>query len=176
MLQTLEREAPARIAPPEGLPRVRVAVEADFPQLMLLCKSLHEENGVSNVDWPGVAAKIMQGLAQDQAMIGVIGEIGAIEAAIYLEISTFWYSTDIMLQELFAFVLPAYRRSDNAKALIEFGKGCTHRFSVPWLIGIISNQRTQAKIRLYSRRLGAPSGAFFLFGATTGAERHAEGI
>lgn len=175
MLQTFETAAPARIAPVTDLPRVRVAVEADFPQLMELCKSLHEENGVANVDWPGVASKLMQGIAQQQAMIGVIGDVGAIEGAIYMQISSFWYSKDIMLEELFTYVLPAFRRSNNAKALLEFGKGCTLRFNVPLLIGIISNQRTREKIRLYSRRLGPPSGAFFLVGKQTGVQPDAEG-
>lgn len=174
MLQTLKKSIPTRPITSGELPRVRVAVPEDLPQLMALCKSLHEENGVANVDWDGVASKMMQGIAQHQALIGVIGKIGAIEGAIYMEISSFWYSKDVMLQELFAYVLPAYRRSNNAKALLEFGKSCTYRFNVPLLIGIISNHRTREKIRLYSRRLGAPSGAFFLVNGTTGAEGKAE--
>ena len=39
---------------------------------------------------------------------------------------------------------------------------------IPLLIGVLSNKRTEGKIRLYERQLGKPSGAFFLYGARTG--------
>ena len=150
------------------LPRVRSASPEDFNQIMQFCRALHHENGISNVDWALVAQKMMQGVNQDGAIIGVIGPVGKIEGMIYMQISSMWYSGEVILEELFNYVAPEYRRSSNAKALIEFGRSCAERFDVPLLIGIISNDRTEEKIRLYRRRLGPPAGAFFLVNAKTG--------
>lgn len=152
----------------DEMPRVRAAAPEDFEQIMRMCRKLHEENGVSNVDWTMVAHKMMQGINQDGAIIGVIGDPGALRGLIYMQMSHMWYSQDTILEELFNYVLPEHRRSNNAKALIDFGKTCSDRLGVPLLIGIISNQRTEEKVRLYRRRLGPPAGAFFLVNARTG--------
>ena len=41
------------------------------------------------------------------------------------------------------------------------------------MIGVLSNHRTEAKVRLYERQFGKPSGAFFLYNARTGTQRAA---
>jgi GNAT superfamily N-acetyltransferase len=80
----------------------------------------------------------------------------------------FWYTEDFHLEELYNFVHPDYRKSDNAKALIDFAKNTAEKINVPLMIGIISNHRTEQKIRLYQRRLGKPSGGYWLYNANTG--------
>lgn len=79
-----------------------------------------------------------------------------------MQLGSVWYSDQTVLEELSSFVLPEFRRSNNAKDLIDFAKGCAKQIGVPLIIGIVSNHRTQAKVELYRRRLGAPAGAFFL--------------
>jgi hypothetical protein len=39
---------------------------------------------------------------------------------------------------------------------------------IPLAIGVMSNTRTEAKIRLYERVFGAPAGVYFLYNAKTG--------
>lgn len=168
MLQTVNVETPQREATASEFPRVRMALPDDYPQVMAICRDLHLENGVSRVNWDYVSDQMRRGIDQRGAVIGVIGDVGRLQAAIYLHMTRFWYSDDVILEELFAYVVPSFRKTNNARALIEFGKKCSHRFDVPLLIGIISNQRTEGKIRLYSRRLGPQSGAFFLVNGHTG--------
>jgi len=168
MLQTATLETPKARLPAVEMPRVRAATPDDFPQILQMCRSLHEENGISHVDWTHVAGVMMNGINGEGAIIGVIGEPGKVEGMIYLQMSRFWYSTDTFLEELFNYVRPEFRRSNNAKALIDFAKSAANRFDVPLLIGIISNHRTEEKIRLYQRRLGEKAGAFFLYNAKTG--------
>lgn len=148
--------------------RVRAAVPEDFNEIMDLCRLLYAENGAVNVDWPSVEMAIIDGVNGNQACLGVIGEPGALEGAIYLRISRMWYSREIILEEMFNFVREECRRSGNAKSLIAFAKANSDKLNIPLLIGVISNERTEAKIRLYSRYLGAPAGAFFLYNAHTG--------
>lgn len=150
------------------LPRVRSAVPADFDAIMAMCRELYAENGAVNVDWPSVTDAIIDGVNGKQSCLGVIGEPCALEAMIYLRISRMWYSTEIILEELFCYVTGAHRRSNNAKALLQFARTSSDKLGVPLLIGIISNERTVEKVRLYSRHLGAPAGAFFLHNAKTG--------
>lgn len=145
--------------------RVRFAEPCDFDDLMALCCALHEENGLFEMSRDRVREMLMKHFDMTGGMIGVIGPPGAIEGAIVMHMSQMWYSDDWLLEELFSYVRPEFRRSSNATDLIEFAKGCAERIGVPLLIGIISNTRTEAKVGLYRRRLGSPAGAFFVANA-----------
>jgi hypothetical protein len=146
------------------LPHVRLAVPADIDNILELGRLIHEENAVMPMSEERINEYAWRGINQQRALMGVIGPIGHIEAVVYLVIGRFWYSEDYHLEELFAFVHPDHRRSDNAKALLEFEKNCSKRLGIPLLMGVISTNRTAAKIRLYERRLGRQSGAYFFLG------------
>lgn len=149
--------------------KVRSVTPEDFPQLMELCNQLYKENGARNVDWGIVERVIIDGVNGKGGVIGVIGPKGGdLTGMIYLRFSSMWYSNEEILEELFCYVPETARRSSNAKSLIEFGMAASERLRIPLLIGIISNDKTEAKIRLYTRLLGKPAGAFFLYGAKTG--------
>jgi len=153
------------------LPQVRAAAPEDFPQIMELCRQLYAENGARNVKWGNVERVIINGINGRDGIIGVIGDVGKeLGGMIYLKFSSMWYSEEEILEELFCFVpdRPDLRRGKNCRVLIQFAMLCSSRLKIPLLIGIISNTRTQAKIRLYRRLLGEPAGAFFLYGAKTG--------
>jgi hypothetical protein len=145
-------------------PKVRTAVPEDFPQIMDMGVRLYDENGAINVNWKKVQEVVIDGINGNMATIGVIGSVGSIEGMIYLRISDLWYSGDTILEELFNYVLPQHRKSRNAHALVNFAKECSEKFQVPLLIGVISNKRTEEKVRLYKRILGPTQGAFFFYG------------
>lgn len=141
---------------------VRLATHIDAPGIMTLCEMLHEENGLPPMDRDLVADTLQAAFDQRGGIIGVIGDTDALEGVIYLSISRFWYSHTPHLEELFNFVHPDHRKSGHAKALIEFAKGCATD-SVRLVIGVVSNKRTEAKVRFYERRLGKPAGAYFVY-------------
>jgi hypothetical protein len=143
-------------------PHVRLAVAEDIDDILTLGRLIHAESGVMPISEERIEEYALRGINQDKAVMGVIGPVGNIEAAVYLVIGRFWYSDDFHLEELFAFVRPDCRKSDNAKALLEFEKNCSIKLGIPLLMGVISTTRTAAKIRLYERRLGKQSGAYFL--------------
>jgi hypothetical protein len=150
------------------MPHVRLGTEADIPQLLEMGRALHAENAMMPLSEDRIRAAAWRAIRQDRAMVGVIGPVGALEGMIYLTIGQFWYTDKPHLEELYAYVLPEFRRSTNAKALVEFAKRSSERLKVPLLIGIISNDRTAAKIRMYKRQLGEPAGAWFLHNGKTG--------
>lgn len=148
-------------------PRVRKATPDDFVGIMDMCHQLYAENGAVGVDWMLVQNAVIQAINGEQASMGVIGAHDALEGMIYLRISHMWYSADVILEELFNFVAEPYRRSKNAQALLEFARSSADKLECPLLIGVISNTKTESKVKLYSRYLGAPAGAFFLYNART---------
>ena len=95
--------------------------------------------------------------------IGVIGPVGGLEGLVFLTIGTFWYSTDKHLEEMLVYVDPECRKSNHAKSLIQWMRDQVELTKLPLLTGIISNERTEAKVRLYERML-PKVGAFFFLG------------
>lgn len=147
---------------------VRKANAGDEAELMEICRSLHVENGLFTMSEDKVSGMLRRAFTKQGAIIGIIRPDKAIEGAIYLIISDYWYSDDWHLSELFSYVPPAYRKSNHAKELINFAKRCADEIPLPLIIGVISNQRTEAKVRLYERKFDKAAGAFFVYGARSG--------
>ena len=141
---------------------VRMATPADFDGVMHLGRLLHAENGQHAWDdakAQEIAAKLLE---CDGGYIGVIGAPDNLHGMIGIQLDQPWYSSAWMLVELFNFVHPAHRRSTHAKSLIGHAKGYADQLGIPLVIGIISNHRTEAKVRLY-RRMLPKAGEFFTY-------------
>lgn len=130
---------------------------------MEMCRELHQENAMFSMDENKVTAMLEKAFKQEGAIIGALGPTGRIEGAIFMLISSFWYSSDFCLEELFSFVKEPFRRSTHAKELVNFGKRCSDELGIPLVIGVVSNIRTQAKVGLYKRQLSDPVGAYFAY-------------
>lgn len=145
--------------------RVRTADRSDEGEIMDMCRMLHEENGLFSLNERKV--RDVLGIAFDHrgGTLGVIGSPGSIEAMIFmLIVQGMWYTDEWHLEELFSYVRPECRRSENAKLLIQFAKQSSIELGIPLVIGIISNTKTEQKVRLYQRQFSKPNGAFFVFG------------
>jgi hypothetical protein len=92
---------------------------------------------------------------------------------VLLRIGSIWYSSEMLLEERAIYTHPAYRKSSEnpsrAAALVEFSKTLADGLGLPLSIGVLSSQRTEAKVRLYRRILGPATGAYWLIGRETGA-------
>ena len=144
--------------------RVRKARPADEEELMELCRDLWLENALFNMNDDKVRAVMHRAFQNEGAIIGVIrDDDGPIEGAIFLTISTFWYSDDHHIEEYFLYVRPKYRRSHNAKDLMNFAKRCSDALGIPLVIGVISNHMTKEKVGLYRRQFPNEAGSFFIY-------------
>ena len=154
---------------------VRLAQPDDVHELMDVSAQACDENGFVKPNTIKLLREIWAGANQDRGLIGVIGEPGKIEGAILLRITDSWYSDDTILEERGIFILPEFRsaKGGRARRLCEFAKRAAEVLEVPLLIGVLSNHRTEAKVRLYERQFGKPTGAFFLYNARTGSVREA---
>lgn len=149
---------------------IRLAVVADMDEMMKLAMAACAENGFVNPNPGRMAAAIWPALNQDHGLCGVIGRQGGkIEGAVLLKIGNPWYSDDLTVEEVAIFVLPEFRSAEGgrAKKLCEFSKTVADTLALPLTIGVLSNARTAAKVRMYKRQFGEPAGAFFLYNAST---------
>ena len=106
-----------------------------------------------------------------RGVMGVIGKVGALEAICGLCISDLWYTHDKHLGDFLVFVDPVHRSSKHAQALIEWMKYQSDILGLPFISGVITNQRTEAKCRLFRRMIPKIGETFFYSG--TNSERPA---
>ena len=148
-------------------PKANMAIERasvdDLPELWRLFRMVHAEGGMFPFDDDLVHEFFDGALNGKQGIIGVIrGPAPEIRAMTFLLISRQWYTTKWHLEELLNFVDPKFRKSYYADALIRFCQYAAKELNIPLMIGVLANHRTEAKVRLYRRRLGMPAGAFFV--------------
>ena len=156
-------EAELRSNPPR-MP-IRLADDADELGILDMCKAMHAEQPYHPLNIGKVAAMVRLAIHQSperRGILGVIGDRHDLKAAIFLLIEPIWYSDDWQLLEFFNYVRPEYRRMGFAADLIAYAKRCSDQIGLDLTVGVFSNVRTAAKIRLYRRWL-PPVGAFFCY-------------
>lgn len=129
---------------------------------------MHEENGLFALAEDRVRDLIR--LAVDdrapltkRPIIGVIGPPGDIEATICLMLTQLYYTDEFHLADLWNFIRKDCRKKMHIVALLKFAKECSDNVGVPLMSGVVSNTRTEAKVRLYQKHFGPCSGAFFVY-------------
>jgi hypothetical protein len=151
--------------------KVRIAKPYDAPEIWRLFLQTHRENGLFTLS-PSKFTSLMdralhpEGISSwdtnPRAQIGVVGPPGRLEAVVFLLIASFWYSEELHLEELLVYVDPECRNSNHAGACLDWMKALADQLKIPLVTGIISKERTAAKIRLYDRKLPRV-GAFYFY-------------
>ena len=153
---------------------VHCATEADLDEIMRLLRIMHAEGGMFPLDEECARDMFMRAMRvkNKEGLLGIIrGEGAEIRAMIYLLLTRFWYTSAYHIEELFNFVHPDHRHSNYADALLRFAGHSSEQLGIPLLIGVLTNARMAAKVRLYRRRLGMPVGAIFVKNTTWINER-----
>jgi len=140
---------------------VRKAVLADKPHILQMCEENHRDNGQFSLSLGKVEGMIDRAFTGGGAIIGVVGK-DQIEGMLALFIGQHWYTDDWCLEEIQNYVRPQFRKSTHAKDMINFGQRCSDELGIPLVIGVVSNERTRAKMELYRRQLGDPCGGYFI--------------
>lgn len=150
--------------------KVRIGTPDDVHDVMGLALMGSTENGVSTPSPEKILADVWAGLTREHGIMGLVGPRGALEAAVLLRIGPLWYSTDKVIEERAIYVHPGHRAAAGGRAsrLCEFSKMVADELGLPLMIGVLSNTRTEAKVRMYERHFGPIAGAFFLYRARTG--------
>ena len=150
---------------------VRVGTPEDVDAVMEIALSASKENGFVDPNPRRLLGEIWPALNLEKGLVGIIGNPNdKAEGAVLLRVGQMWYSDQEVLEEKAIFIHPDYRsaKGGRARRLCEFSKQVADSLSMPLIIGVLSDQRTEAKVRMYERQFGKPSGAFFLYNARTG--------
>lgn len=137
---------------------VRLAEPKDEIALYrMLSEKLFNENATFSMS-PEKVLRFIQAATRNNdpnsgAIIGVIDGDGEIAGSIGMILGQFWYSDEFHVEEYWNFVDSNYRKSEYAKNLIDFAKSISERLKMVLNIGIVSTKQTEAKCRLYSRKL-----------------------
>lgn len=151
---------------------VRVGTLNDLDEMMQLAMMATEENAFSAPNPQKLLYEIYPALNKEHGIVGIVGEPGGIiEGAVLLRVGSVWYSDMPLIEEKAIFVHPDFRaaKGGRARKLMEFSKKVADGLGLTLTIGVLSSERTEAKIRAYGRVFGPPSGAYWLYGTTTGA-------
>lgn len=133
---------------------------SDEDAIYALLLQLHKENGLFEVSEAKVRNYIRLGTQRRQGIIGIIRGPSGLEGTIGMALEQFWYTDEWCLIEQWTFVPEEFRRSTHAQKLIDYAKWAAEQLGVPVQLGILSNSRTEAKVRLYERRLRSAGGIF----------------
>jgi len=156
---------------------IRIGTAEDIHEMMDIAMNASEENGFIKASQNKMLQELWSALNLHDGLMGIIGLPGQrAEGAILLRIGEMWYSDDKVLEEKAIFIRPEFRaaKGGRARRLCEFSKTVADTLGIPLIIGVLSNHRTEGKVRLYERQFGKPSGAFFLYGASTVKTAHQE--
>lgn len=157
---------------------VRAATPDDESELWRLFKLHHEENALFELSTNKVQAYLDRVLYPDKipindvgprGVIGVIGPLGALEAAIMLVLGQAWYTEEISLDDCMSYVDPRHRQSNHARTLIAYARNMVDQIRTAhptfrMIVGVLSTKRTAPKIRLYAQQL-TPCGAYYMYPA-----------
>ena len=162
-------------APPvfEAAPTVRIGTPADVDNMMTIALAACEENGFVSPNPVKLLENIWAALNLEEGIVGIIGDVGGpIEGAVLLRLGSPWYSDVRTIDERAIFIHPDYRQAKGARAkiLCEFSKRVSDELGLTLTIGVLSNTRTAAKVRMYGRVLGEPAGAYWIYNGHTGLE------
>lgn len=158
-----------------GCPDVRLAEPEDLSGLLELMRVACREDAQHEMDEERVLNMLRRYYDKQGAIIAVIGEPGKPEAYLLMVLDEIWYASPgtMQLLELSLFVHPDHRKSDRAKQLMQFSKQASEGLALDLTIGVFSNSRTEAKIRLYQRQY-KQVGAYFMYRPSS-AEANAQG-
>jgi hypothetical protein len=146
---------------------VREADVNDEAEIWRLFRLAHKEAGLYSLSEEKVSKFLQPVLfAREGGVIGVIGK-KPLEAIVMLVLGSPWYSSDPSMDDCLSFVDPEHRNSNHAKALIEYAKTVVDGIrqvhpDFKMTMGIVSTERTWAKVRLFSQQL-TPIGVYFAY-------------
>lgn len=156
---------------PEPALTVRVGTPDDVDAMMAIALAACEENGFVDPNPIKLLENIWAALNRDHGIVGIIGNPGEqIEAAVLLRIGSPWYSDVQTIEEKAIFVHPDYRTGNvgRARLLCEFSMMLADSLGLTLSIGVLSSERTAAKVRMYGRMLGPSQGAYWIYNGKTG--------
>lgn len=152
--------------------QVREGTLKDFDECCRLALAAVAENALVKPDPQKLLEHIYAALTKNHGIMGVIGQPGGrLEGGVLLRMGCLWYSSEMVLEEKVLYVAEEFRsaKGGRARKLAEWCISVSDSLGIPLEVGMLSNERTEGKIRLYERIFGKAAGVYFVHGGQTGA-------
>lgn len=143
---------------------VGICTVDDLDDMMALALMGAAENGISISNPRKVLEEVYPALTRQGGLMGKIGPPGGKpQGGVLLRIVIPWYTDQEVLEERAIFIHPDHRSAKGGRAarLCEFSIKAADMLGLPLMIGVLSSHRTAAKVKLYKRFFGEPSGAYW---------------
>jgi hypothetical protein len=141
-------------------PSVTLATAKDAEDLVDLLIENHKENGLADLKLSALWEIVIRGCERQNAMIGIIRGEKKIEGSVGLFRGPWWYSDEEHWIDHWNFVHPDFRKTKHAQHLLDFANWLASQMTEPVLMGVLSDHRTQGKLKLYGRKMRLIGGVF----------------
>jgi hypothetical protein len=145
---------------------VRLATAADTEAVMALLRLMHAETALASLDERKVRDTVEGCLKQ--GFIGVAhARDGEIVGTFGLTFTSYWYTSDVHLAELWMFVRADERQSKHAVRLLRLVNAIGEHMRLPVFGGVLTIKDTERKCAFFARHM-RPVGQMFLGGWSNG--------
>lgn len=147
---------------------IRFAGPGDLARVLGLLRMLHAETPHARLDEGRLREMAARVLAEGAVVFSLAG--GEPVGTCGLAIDRPWFSDELWLRDVWLFVHPEHRRTPHARALLRTARRYAERLNMPLVMEVAGGgaaggpRRVAAKMRLYRRELGEPSGATWVIG------------
>lgn len=142
---------------------IRIADPKDYDDLMNFAREMHADNGNFPMSEEKVSDVIALCLKRERGVIVLIESEDVpktIEASACFVLEQHWYTDAWAIGDRWIYVRSLYRASNHAENLINFGLSLKDRWGLPLVLGVFAAERTEAKMRLYGRKMKLIGGLF----------------
>lgn len=156
-------------ADPVDVVPVRFADAGDLARICDLLVLLHQETPHARLSKPRLAETVRAVMAQGAVVCTL--DRGVVVGTCGLAIERPWFSDELWVRDQWLFVHPVHRRSPHARALLRTARRYAEGLRMPLLMEVAGGpagggaRRVAAKLRLYRRELGEPTGATWVIGS-----------
>jgi GNAT superfamily N-acetyltransferase len=153
---------------PVDLVPVRVADAGDLARVCDLLVMLHAETPHAGLSRRRLEETVREVL--DRGAVVCTLDRGVVVGTCGLAVERPWFSDDLWVRDVWLFVHPGHRRSPHARALLRTARRYAEGLRMRLLMEVAGGpagggaRRVAAKLRLYRRELGEPTGATWVIG------------
>lgn len=147
---------------------LRLATPDDQPELENLLRLMLAEIGLARVNEPKAREAISRTLRERTSACALAEWNGEIVGALGLVLTSWWYSSDNFMTDLFFFIHPEHRADKNvsgenaghATKLIGWAKDAADRLNIPLVISVGTDIAPLPKVRFMSKHMRPFGGSF----------------
>jgi GNAT superfamily N-acetyltransferase len=140
---------------------VGYAERDDLPRVVALLRAMHEETQKLPLSEERMLAFVGQVFRAGAVVVSRDAQ-GRIMGTCGLLVDQPWFSTSVVVRDVWLFVAREARREGHARALLRWARMYARALGAPLMVEVQGGHRAAAKVRLYRTELGSVAGATWM--------------